>query len=134
MKSNQDITEDYYGKWWEAVDNEYPGYFDDLTQDELTNVQQNQDQASEKTSSTMLNPQNDSQMCSSNQLPSSTLSFRNLTAGQSRHYDKPRSRDPRLYRQQDDQDELSRIMSRGLSLNDAKTTLKTRKNKSIYKN
>ena len=127
MKNNQDITEDYYGKWWEAVDNEYPGYFDDLTQGELTNAQQNQNQESERTSSTMLNTQNDSQMSSSNQLPSSTLSFRNLTAGPSRHHDKPRSRDPRLHKQQDDQDELSRIMSRGLSLNDAKNYIKNKK-------
>lgn len=29
MFSNKGIWEDYYGKWWDIVDTEYPGYFDE---------------------------------------------------------------------------------------------------------
>ena len=29
MYEHDNLKEDYYGKWWEIVDNEYPGYFDD---------------------------------------------------------------------------------------------------------
>ena len=28
MKANPDITENFYGKWWDVVDTEFPGYFD----------------------------------------------------------------------------------------------------------
>ena len=28
MYKNKEIPEEYYGKWWDIVDSDYPGYFD----------------------------------------------------------------------------------------------------------
>lgn len=34
MVGNPNLPEEYYGKWWEIIDNEYPGYFDQIQPDD----------------------------------------------------------------------------------------------------
>ena len=117
MKSNPDITENYYGKWWEVVDNEFPGYFDEDSNDDPQAKQAKHPQAAP------------SQVPS--QVPSTSTNRETVTSNQNRFIQRRQSRDPRLTKQntkQDTQnDEISTLMNRGLSLKDAKDYVRNKK-------
>ena len=118
MKANPDITENFYGKWWDVVDTEFPGYFD---QDEDEGGNQCPDQS--QTTSNQTLPQ---QATSGTQAGVATSNTNVLPQIQ--------SRDPRVQRQQKrhqqqptDHEELTMLMQRGLTITDAKNYLKNKR-------
>ena len=46
MAAHDNLGPEYYGRWWDIIDTEFPGYFDDLDRDEdQQRVQSQQQQA-----------------------------------------------------------------------------------------
>ena len=127
MKNNPDITENYYGKWWDVVDQEFPGYFDQ--QDEAQGDRQVQDTSSQV-------PRDDRhQTTASKPAPKATpqtriqtnmnFSQRNQDEQNAQH--QRQSRDPRVRKQQDDDDDLDQLVQKGLSREEAKNYLRNKK-------
>ena len=127
MMENPDITEDFYGKWWDAVDEEFPGYFDQEQQvenlpqrEDVTNPEnqhrQEESQTQNHSTQNAENPDRSNQ--NSRKLPPTTNQRR-------------RSRDPRLYVPQHEQDELVVLMERGLTMLDAKNYMKNKKEQQL---
>ena len=108
MKNNLDITKNYYGKWWDVVDQEFPVYFD---QQENPRDDQHQSDA------TKLAPQSTSQS-----KIQANMSFAQGSRAEQNAQHQRQSRDPRVRRQQDDEDDLEQLVHKGLSLEEAKTT------------
>ena len=106
MKNNPDITQDYYGKWWEVVDNEFPGYFDDDSNDD---------------------PQVNQQRAAQIQVPSTSTSRETVSNNKSSFIQRRQSRDPRLTKQDTKNDEITSLLNRGLSLKDAKDYVRNKK-------
>ena len=101
----------------EVVDNEFPGYFDEDSNDDPQAKQAKHPQAAP------------SQVPS--QVPSTSTNRELVTSNQNRFIQRRQSRDPRLTKQntkQDTQnDEISTLMNRGLSLKDAKDYVRNKK-------
>ena len=118
MKSNMDIGESYYGKWWDIIDREYPGYFEE----QENHIDQ---QTTERQEEPRL-------------VSSQTTRFAE------RRTDSPKpSRDPRIQKRdqrqneqlpslgqysgtRDRQSEMSRLLAQGLTLTDAKKYISNR--------
>lgn len=144
MKQNPDIPEDYYGKWWEVVDQEYPGYFDDVNDDESLSNQANANENSNLNQG-MSNPtvETGTLLNKQNPVPGTLglLTFRPRDASISSTSNATRlapqkrvpyrqSRDPRIQKQhqdQHDQAELATLMQKGLSIDDAVNYIKSKK-------
>ena len=120
MQANPDIDESFYGKWWDIVDGEFPGYFDQSVGE--ANDAAKRDEESNK------------QSRASAEIPS----FRNPTRfapPQPQGDHQRQSRDPRIQKQQlqrrehqgQDQDEISTLMQRGLTLSDAENYVRNRR-------
>ena len=109
MKNNPEINEHYYGKWWDIVDQEFPGYFDQPN--ETQDVQQFQDAPRPTTQgSTQARIERPTRQApEADELPLRV------------------SRDPRVRRHQDGEDELGALMNKGLSLDEAKNYIKNKK-------
>jgi hypothetical protein len=112
MKANPDITENFYGKWWDVIDQEFPGYFDEDkedVQDESTPAQpplRNEAPA----------------------LPTSSRPTRFAPARTTDQNSQQRqSRDPRVRRQQEEEVELDSLVVKGLTIDEAKNYLKNKK-------
>ena len=119
MKMNAELGENYYGKWWDIVDNEFPGYFE--LQEEI-NDQPNTTRQEE--------PQ--------------LLSSQHTRFAEKRADPQKTSRDPRIQKygrrqnnqaptlgnysggRQDRQTEMSRLLARGLTLTDARKYIANR--------
>jgi hypothetical protein len=113
MKANPDITENLYGKWWDVVDQEFPGYFDedkDHMQDESTPAQPPLHNEAH-TSSTSSRP----------------TRFAPARTTDQKSQQQRQSRDPRVRRQQEDEDELDSLVAKGLTMDEAKNYLKNKK-------
>ena len=126
MKANPDIAASYYGKWWDVVDNEFPGYFDQDDPDEQ-NAQQAegdvQQRLPEPTSAPTQQPQKPARFAQAKATEEPTR----------------QSRDPRVQKQQQhqrqlQQDELTALMQRGLTMNDAKNYLKNKNEQQEFEN
>ena len=121
MQRNPEITENYYGKWWDIVDQEFPGYFD---QDQARDL--------EETSSAPNVPRKEAPSKSTATAAASAPSVRptsfapTQTPYQSQEPPR-RSRDPRVRRQQDEEDELDLLIQKGLTFGEAKGYLKNKK-------
>ena len=144
MKQNPDIPEDYNGKWWEVVDQEYPGYFDDVNDDESLSNQANANENSNLNqemsnptveTGTLLNKQNPvpgtSGLLTFRPRDASILSTSNATRlAPQKRVPYRQSRDPRIQKQhqdQHDQAELATLMQKGLSIDDAVNYIKSKK-------
>ena len=119
MKMNAELGENYYGKWWDIVDNEFPGYFE--LQEEI-NDQPNTTRQEE--------PQ--------------LLSSQHTRFAEKRADPQKTPRDPRIQKygrrqidqaptlgnysggRQDRQTEMSRLLARGLTLTDARKYIANR--------
>ena len=117
MVKNPDITEDFYGKWWEVVDKEYPGYFDtDHAEDEQESRNEAPNQAELSQTNQTAGPS--SQAVKKPPVPPPPRQL----------HQRRQSRDPRLNKRQSEQDvELSLLMNRGLSFIDATNYLKNKR-------
>ena len=126
MAAHENLGPEYYGRWWDIIDTEFPGYFDDLDRDEDQQRVQSQQQQAGQSFPPETNRRDETQ-------PSQNPEYTNRTV------DVPkRSRDPRIQknlpRQQasnpplttnydnsfDRQAEMSKLLSAGLTLTDAK--------------
>ena len=113
MKNNPEINEHYYGKWWDVVDQEFPGYFDQP--DEIQDVQQFQDAPRSTTQgSTQARIERPTRQAYGTRAEADELPLRV-------------SRDPRVRRHQDGEDELGALMNKGLSLDEAKNYIKNKR-------
>ena len=121
MKSNPDIGENFYGKWWDAVDSEFPGYFD---QDIDDGQAEHQTESNEPQREVGEIPTFKNQTRAKPPIP-------NVQRNPPRH-----SRDPRVQRQQqqhqqqsqsEDQDEIANLMQKGLTLTDATTYIRNKR-------
>ena len=118
MKSNTDIGESYYGKWWDIIDKEYPGYFEE--QEHQSDQQYNEQREEPR-----------------------LLSTQNTRFAQRRTESPKPSRDPRIQKREqrqtdqrpslgqysgtrDRQSEMSRLLAQGLTLTDAKKYITNR--------
>ena len=118
MKSNTDIGESYYGKWWDIIDKEYPGYFEE--QEHQSDQPYNEQREEPR-----------------------LLSTQNTRFAQRRTESPKPSRDPRIQKREqrqtdqrpslgqysgtrDRQSEMSRLLSQGLTLTDAKKYITNR--------
>ena len=118
MKSNTDIGESYYGKWWDIIDKEYPGYFEE--QEHQSGQQYNEQREEPR-----------------------LLSTQNTRFAQRRTESPKPSRDPRIQKREqrqtdqrpslgqysgtrDRQSEMSRLLAQGLTLTDAKKYITNR--------
>ena len=124
MMENPDITEDFYGKWWEAVDEEFPGYFDQDRHEE--NQPQREDVTNPENQGGQVESQTEGHSTQNTQNPDLNSRKQLLSTNQRRQ-----SRDPRLYVAQHEQDELAILMERGLTMQDAKSYLKNKKEQQL---
>ena len=126
MAAHENLGPEYYGKWWDIIDTEFPGYFDNQEREENQQHEHSQHQ------------QAGQHQQANNNRREETLSFQNPRIPDRNTAIPQRSRDPRiqknLTRQQtsnqpsatnydnsfDRQAEMSKLLSAGLTLTDAK--------------
>ena len=112
MKANLDITENFYGKWWDVIDQEFPGYFDedkDEVLDESTPAQpplRNKEPA----------------------LPTSSRPTRFAPARSTDQNSQQRqSHDPQVRWQQEEEVKLDSLVVKGLTIDDGEKLFKKQK-------
>ena len=129
MSKNEDLDESYYGKWWEIVDTEFPGYFEGNATHDIdsntymdtvsTNVHSDANVPARFTDSSVHYSQQNQQ--------------HQLREPREQHI----SRDPRLNRNPPrippgpPTQEIEVLMSQGLTLNDAQSYLQKKKELSL---
>ena len=118
MIEHEQLKEDYFGRWWEAVDLEYPGYFEE--QEHQSDQPYNEQREEPR-----------------------LLSTQNTRFAQRRTESPKPSRDPRIQKREqrqtdqrpslgqysgtrDRQSEMSRLLAQGLTLTDAKKYITNR--------
>lgn len=107
MMKNPDITDDFYGNWWEVVDKEFPGYFKNNDEEELFS-RQTQSQTQE-------------QPCAVGTQSSATNQPQPIQDTQQQQL-----RHPPVNMQLCEKEELSALMQRGPTLNDASNYMKNK--------
>ena len=132
MFDNPDIDESYYGKWWEVIDNEFPGYFDQNPGDQQSSVQTIEN-GPRQTESSQNNEANKANQAITRTTRSATP---RVQADHQRQ-----SRDPRLQKQQyqgqpqqqhqEDGAKVDQLVQKGLTVNEARTYLKNKKDQAI---
>ena len=129
MSKNEDLDESYYGKWWEIVDTEFPGYFEgNATHDIDSNTFMD-------TVST--NVHSDANVPARFTDPSVHYSQQNQQHQPREPREQHISRDPRLNRNPPrippgpPTQEIEVLMSQGLTLNDAQSYLQKKKELSL---
>ena len=125
MLEHENLQEEYYGKWWDIIDTEYPGYFDQKNEEsapaDVSTGEHSQERRQKVVSrfaeksnppplasrDPRINRQNDlSRQRSQNQPEDNSHTFRNIAPS------KP-----------DRQQEMSRLLANGLTLTDARKYL-----------
>ena len=124
MSNNKNVGEMLFGKWWDIIDKEFPGYFDAL-----------EDKCQDKTLNEGENGENYNPLSDGN-----ITNEKAVASQQSEQRTSRPTRDPRLQprlkssgdqqiesRDMTEQVELSNLMARGLTLQDAKSYRKNKK-------
>ena len=132
MTGNKDVGEMMYGKWWNIIDKEFPGYFD-IQQDQMENGNTLSDESLPSFPQSEVREQD-------NQSETIDTSHQQARTQSSRQ-----SRDPRVYSRKNEGDtsqqhqksgididlqqqrEMSDLVARGLTLEDAKSYMKSRR-------
>ena len=126
MSNNKDVGELFFGKWWDIIDKEFPGYFN-APHDQCQGQTQGRNDTGDKSTS------------APSQSNGNVPNRKDVASQQGSHLPSRPTRDPRLlarlpssaYQPIETSDlpeqiELSNLMARGLTLQDAKSY---RKNK-----
>jgi hypothetical protein len=127
MMNNPEVPESFYGKWWEVIDKEFPGYFEDQ-EDQVENIRQtasflmqhetsllNQEQSATHNNPSDINERSTGPRTVPTRPPDRIQDSRQL------------SRDPRLNRQNEKSDEINELMMRGLTINEANNYVKNKR-------
>ena len=127
MKNNESIEENYYGKWWDIIDKEFPGYFDDHEPDAniLPKKPTGSVQSEEiKDSNPQLEIQSNQPLIRQSRDPRLN---RKLQPGQVLQHQQPApTHQPNEVADTQDREELSYLMAKGLTLADAKSYQKSK--------
>ena len=114
MMEHEHLTEEYFGRWWEAVDLEYPGYFDDPQAEQNMPDEQSQDR-----------PTDQAKASDSQTRISQTRISRDprINRQQPPHSEESSVRNPPQRQNIDRQTEMSKLLANGLTLTDARKYL-----------
>ena len=114
MMEHEHLTEEYFGRWWEAVDLEYPGYFDDPQAEQNMPDGQSQDR-----------PTDHAKASDSQTRISQTRISRDprINRQQPPHSEESSVRNPPQHQNMDRQTEMSKLLANGLTLTDARKYL-----------
>ena len=114
MMDHPDLTEEYYGRWWDVVDVEYPGYFDNA-QDAPNEQAQAAPTRFAEPRSTLPKPNRD---------PRLNRDLRQQQTTQTQQQTQQRMQQENQMNQTfDRQREMSRLLANGLTLTDARRYL-----------
>ena len=125
MVDHEQLQEDYYGKWWDIIDTEFPGYFDQNREEPATNTPTNENPDPERNQKAVSRFAE-----SSNQPPTASrdprINRRNDLREQRslNHTDTTRPTFKNVAPNKPDrQQEMSRLIANGLTLTDARKYL-----------